>query len=189
MQFAGSEAKIVFRGYALSCLGMRVSNGEMSKKEERELIRGYPLHRLDEDIESRYFPRAVARCAEVAQEMDRNVIDEDAVRAYFRFRHDRHVDKEADAGMIRNRDYCKVWPGKVTEIRSDGHAVVRAPCYKWPKAYRTEFVKTAKKDDFVTIHRSFVSEIIDKETAYDMLTYKTVDPLQFCIFVDMLKGD
>lgn len=169
MQFAGSASKVAFRAYALPCLEIRVSRGEISKNEARELIHGYPLHRLEEDIEGRYFPRAVARCAETARRMGLDEITVEAIRQYFRFEHDIRVEKEAKANIIRNPDYCIVWPGTVLTLKPKHADVVTE---FWAKEYRTELVNGLNVGDSVTVHRAFVSEKIDRETFDKMLAVK-----------------
>lgn len=162
MNFSDDGARKVFRAYAFPCLEVRVSRGDISKNEARELIHGYPLHRLDEDIENKYFPRAVGRCTIMAKDMGKESIDTEAIRLYFRFQHDRHVDEEAREGHVRNAAYCKVWPGIVVKITEGMHADVATPIDF--KEYRTELVRGIGVGNHVFVHRGFISEITDERT-------------------------
>jgi len=165
MQFADVEARKVFRAYVFPCLDGMVPR-PMSEPEIRELRRGYPLHRLDEDIENKYFSRPAGRCAETAKRMGKDVIDVDAVRQYFFFEHDRYVDTV----------FCRVWPGVVCNIKEkdEGHAIV-ATQY-WTRSRRTELVKGVQEGNVVTVHRAFISEIVDKETADEITGARATVP-------------
>lgn len=174
MQFADLVAKRVFRAYAFPCLEVHVSRGEISEMDARGLIRGNVRgRRLDEDLETKYFPRAAGRCAETARAMGKDVIDSEAVRRYFRFLHNGHVDEEAAANHIKNPAYCKTWPGGVSGIKNERHAYVRVAS-QGASVYRTELVDDLKIGDLVVVHRAFISEVISKETAVEMMKARNI---------------
>lgn len=170
MDFADSEARRVFFAYALPCLEVHVSRGALDKKQARNIIKSYSS---DADLPPRmeeYFVRAIERCSKTAEKMGRSVIDAEAVRRCFRLEHDGYLKKESEEGVVRNPDYCRVWPGRVTELRETDHAVVNTP--KGSRQYRTELVKDLKIGDLVAVHRDFIVEKIDVRVVDEMYEFK-----------------
>lgn len=176
MEFADAAARRIFFAYALPCLEVHVSKTKLGKTESRKIIHDYGSgQELSDDVE-RYFPRAIERCSRTAKRLGKSAIDADAVRRCFRFEHDKYVDEEAAENMIRNPDYCKTWPGIVIGIvhhTKGPQAMVKTP--RWSKEYRMELVPGAKKDDYVVVHRSFISEKIDRNMAEEILKAKGIE--------------
>ena len=170
MYFADAEARKIFFAYALPCLEVRVSKGELSIKQAKNIIKSYSS---GEELPARmeeYFVRAKERCSKTAEERGKTNIDAEVVRRCFRLEHDKYIDEEAKLNQIRNPNYCRVWPGIVVALKDHRHALVRTP--KKDRIYRTEFVPNLQEMDLVAVHRDFVSEIITSEIKDKMLDVK-----------------
>jgi hydrogenase maturation factor len=172
MKFADAEAIRVFYAYAIGCFEIHETKGDLGKKEARNLIRMYGSGKDMPVRIDNYFPKAISRCADTAKQMGRSEMDAEVIREYFWYGHDRLVDQEALSTSM-NPDYCKVWPGIVIELNGRRHAMVKTP--QWKMNYRRDLVPEIEKGQNVTVHRKFIAEIIDKETAEELLRKKGLD--------------
>ncbi len=172
------EPERVFLAYALPCMDVCVAKGEIEEKGANAYIAGYAIGFLfPEDIAGRYFGKVVDRCAATAAGMGKSSIDAEAIRHYFWCEHDRHVDEEFAEKLIEKPDHCRVWPGSVKMLKHvEGRTYASVLTPRGKMFYDTELAPGVRVNDFVAVHRAFVSEIIDRNAARSMLEAKNLRP-------------
>lgn len=148
--------KALFLRYALPCADKLIERGETTKEYIEEIKR---CLRNRERIKNEYlkiFKVAFAFCEELGKKLKKNAMDEEIIRKYFWFEHDKIVD--LTGACIE----CKILPGRVEKI-SNNKAIVMTPIGK--KTCSLELAEEIKKGDYVTLHLNFVIEKISRKNA------------------------
>ncbi|MBU5558010.1 MAG: hypothetical protein KQA33_03000 [Candidatus Aenigmarchaeota archaeon] len=167
MQFA-DDARRVFFGYALPCLNIKVAQKKIDTQTAKELIEKYAnCEELPEGTE-RLFSTAMERCAKTARSLNKNKIDAEAVRHYFLFEHNNHVDMEAKLGLLKKPDYCKVTVGYILKVDKLAHVKKD----DGTDMYKIELFPNIEPQTYVAVHRGYISDIIDKSLVEKVLEQK-----------------
>lgn len=160
-----AEDRELFMKYALPCADFLVKRGEITQESVDRLIKKISNNEKIPKGSEKMFKVAYAMCIDIKEKLKKKGIDSDIIRRYFLYEHDKVVDEN----LSEDRAKCKVWPGRVFEVRKN-FAKVFTPLGKCD--CRTDFVKDLKKDDFVSVHRGFIIEKITKELAKEMWELK-----------------
>ncbi|MEM5812995.1 MAG: hypothetical protein QXU71_01375 [Candidatus Aenigmatarchaeota archaeon] len=155
--------KYLFLRYALPCAKEMIKRKEVSK-EYIEKIK-YCI-KNKEKIKEDYlktFPIAYSFCKEIGKKIKRNAMDEEVIRRYFWFEHDKVVD------ILGSKIECKIFPGKVEKIKGK-KATLITPIGE--KICSLDLAKDIKEGDFVTLHYNYVVEKISKKDAEILWKYK-----------------
>ena len=157
MDFKNDSSKILFLKYALPCAGTLVKRGSISNKLIEESVRNLSLNRKLSGHPEKFFKTAYAMCEKIARRANKKSIDENVIRRYFLFEHDKVVDSRYKAFKDFNPMQCRVFSGKILKIKNK-RALIKTIIGK--KRYRTNFIQNLKKGDCVVVHRSFAVEKI-----------------------------
>ena len=160
--------RILFFKYAIPCAETLVKRGALDKKDFEKMFDAVKKGKEPEKNSEQVFKVALAHLNLIAKRNNRQVIDEETIREYFLFGHDKVVDDRFEEMKDFNPEACRVYFGIVNKIKNDA-AVVETP--DGNKSCKLDFVKGLAADDLVVVHRDFVVEKISDELA-DMLGEK-----------------
>lgn len=187
MDFADESARRVFFCYALPCLEIYVKFEKIEIKTAEQVRHDFGSGKdVPQYIES-FFVKAKSRCETTAKNANKDKIDSEAVRQCFLFEHDKYVDEDVIAGIKINALHCKTYPGKIVyimhdkcmadvkTIRSDVNLkMAQSGLFQNPiqMLCRRELCIHLSHDEYVSLHRQYICEVIDKETVDKMLIAK-----------------
>jgi hypothetical protein len=97
------------------------------------------------------------------------VIDEEVIREYYLFSHDKIIDRRYEEMGDFDPVACRIRPGVVQSV-GNGSATVKNNL--GVHSYRTDYCPVSK-GDLVTTHWDFVVEKIDRQTAARMEAQKS----------------
>ncbi|MFH0711353.1 MAG: hypothetical protein V1944_02135 [Candidatus Aenigmatarchaeota archaeon] len=152
----------LFFKYAIPCAETLVKRGVLDKKEFERMFDIVKKGKLPEKGSEQVFKVALAHLNFIAKQNNKQVIDEDVIREYFLFNHDKVVDDRFEEMKDFNPEACKVYFGIVNKTKGDT-AIVETP--DGTKSYKVDLVKGLSVDDLVVVHRDFVVEQISEELA------------------------
>ena len=167
-----SDRKL-FLKYAIPCAETLKKRGSITGEEIDKLI---TILRNNEEIpegSEKVFKVALAMCSYIAMREGKREIDEEVIRRYFLYEHDKAIDQRFQEMGDFDPEACRTYPGKVAEVK-EKTIFVRTP--KGVKEYRNDFIRRVKKGDLVVVHRDFVVEKIDGKIAGMMLHIKGLSP-------------
>lgn len=159
MDFKNDSSRMLFLKYALPCADTLVERGAVSKKLIKESIRNISLNRKVNGHPEKFFKTAYAMCEKIARRAKKKSIDENVVRRYFLFEHDKVVDSRYESFKDFNPLQCRVFPGKILKIKNK-EALIKTILGK--KKYRINFIQNLRIGDCVVVHRSFTVEKISE---------------------------
>jgi hypothetical protein len=165
MRFRDDKSRILFLRYALPCAATLVKRGNVKAGLIRKAITDVSLGKPIEGHPEKIFKTAISMCNRIARRKARNFIDQDVIRTYFLFEHDKAIDRRYKLYKDFDPQGCRTYPGLVI-----GAGAVRTILGK--KKYRTNFTPNIKKGDKVVIHRNFTVERIDKTLFRRLWTIK-----------------
>ena len=152
--------RMLFMKYALPCAGTLVKRRSITQEKWDELIAIVKNgDRIPEGSE-KIFKVAFAACSLIALDKNKD-IDEEVIRQYYLFEHDKMIDKRYGEMGDFDPDQCRIRAGVVKSSR-EGFAVVENST--GTRRYRTDYC-TVAKGDLVTTHWNFIVEKIDSATA------------------------
>ncbi|MEM7816890.1 MAG: hypothetical protein QXZ20_03180 [Candidatus Aenigmatarchaeota archaeon] len=155
--------KYLFLRYALPCAEELIKRKEVTKEYVEEIKDCLKSNKKIKEDYIKIFKIAYSYCKEIGKKIKRDAMDEEVIRKYFWFEHDKVVD------ILGSKLDCKVFPGKIEKIEGEG-AVVITPIGK--RIYSLEFARGIKEKDFVTLHYNYVVEKISKKDAKMLWKYK-----------------
>jgi hydrogenase maturation factor len=160
--------KELFLRYAIPCGEVLVKRGSLDpkllKKAEKIVTDGKTAN-IDP---SKMFPTAAKMCTLIAHKMGKKVIDQEVIRRYFLFEHEKAVRWRMRIYPDVVPEKCIVFPARV--LRSGELLLVNTPAGK--RILDTRFAPEVKRGDWVSMHYSYASEKISGETAKRMLRKK-----------------
>ena len=159
MDFKNDSSRLLFLKYALPCADTLVERGAVSKKLIKESIRKISLNRKVSGHPEKFFKTAYTMCEKIARRTKKKSIDENVVRRYFLFEHDKVVDSRYESFKDFNPLQCRVFPGKILKIKNK-EALIKTIIGK--KKYRTNFIQNLRIGDCVVVHRCFTVEKISE---------------------------
>ncbi len=165
--------RLLFFKYAVPCAETFVKRGTINKEEYKDLIEQVRNGKEPEKNRENIFKVAMANLTFLALERNKDKIDDDTIREYFLFKHDKVVDDRFELMGDFNPDKCRTYPGIVRKLEND-NASVEIPNGIY--SYRTDFVKNLKVNDIVVTHRDFIVEKISKDLAIKMWKLKEQNP-------------
>jgi hydrogenase maturation factor len=160
--------RLLFFKYAIPCAETLVKRGILSKQELEKMLENVKKGKEPEKDSENVFKVALAHLSFIAKQNDKNVIDEDTIREYFLFNHDKVVDDRFEEMQDFNPEACRTNFGIVNKTKNDT-AIVETPV--GIKPYKSDFVKDLEADDLVVVHRDFIVEKISEDLA-DKLSEK-----------------
>jgi hypothetical protein len=165
MEFKDERSRILFLRYALPCAATLVKRGNVKGSLIRSAIADISLGRSVEGRPESFFKTALGMCERIARRKGKKFIDQDVIRTYFLFKHDRAIDRRYKLYKDFDPSGCRTYPGLTVDA---GH--VRTILGK--KKYRTCFTPRLRKGDRVVVHRNFTVEKIDKALFARLLALK-----------------
>jgi hydrogenase maturation factor len=157
--------KELFLRYAIPCGEVLVNRGSLDphllKKAERIVTDGKTANIRPEEM----FPTAAKMCTLIALRMRKKAIDQEVIRRYFLFEHEKAVRWRMKLYPDVVPEKCIVFPARV--LRSGELLLVNTPAGK--KILDTRFAPEVKRGDWVATHYSYAAEKISGETARRML--------------------
>jgi hydrogenase maturation factor len=168
MHFKDGESRKLFLKYAIPCSETLAKRGVIKKSYQRELMKSILLNkRIPKNTES-IFKVAISMCEKTAKKLGKKYIDEEVLRRYFLFGHDKVVDKRFEIFKDFDPMLCRLYSGEV--LVSGRRALVKT--ITGNKKYKTGL--KVKKGDFVVVHRDFIIEKIDKKLARKLWNLKQI---------------
>lgn len=162
--------KELFLRYAIPCGEVLVKRGSLDpkllKKAERIVTDGKTAN-IDP---AKMFPTAAKMCTLIAHKMGKKTINQEVIRRYFLFEHEKAVRWRMKIYPDVMPEKCIVYPARV--LRSGELLLVNTPVGK--RILDTRFAPEAKRGDWVSAHYSYAPEKIPSETAKRMLRKKSV---------------
>jgi hydrogenase maturation factor len=157
--------KELFLRYAIPCGEVLVNRGTLDprllKKAERIVTDGKSANIKPEEM----FPTAAKMCTLLAHKMGKKTIDQEVIRRYFLFEHEKAVRWRMKLYPDVIPEKCIVFPARV--LRSGELLLVNTAQGK--RILDTRFAPEVKRGDWVSTHYSYASEKIPSETAKRML--------------------
>ncbi len=157
-------AKDLFLKYALPCLHNKVEKGEMTEEEMEEAIERFRKGDITDEEINEWFNVAMPNVVTGAINQNKEKkgvaeVDENVVRQYFWYDHDRVVKSRLHEG---DYELCLVLPAKVDKVKGK-KAEVEHPFGE--RTVDTRLVEGVEEGDYMTIHYYFGCEKIGKEEA------------------------
>lgn len=146
--------KMLFMKYAVPCAETLVKRGAITEGQKQDMILLVSSGKTIEHPE-KIFKVAYAMCMLIAKKTGKKYIDEDVIREYFLHEHDDAVDKRFEEMCDFDPDECRVYRGKVIDIKG---MKAKVNIEGREKYFRTEFCKDIKINENVIVHRDFVVE-------------------------------
>jgi hypothetical protein len=159
--------RMLFMRYALPCAGTLVKRCSITQEKWDELIETVRGGEAPDGAE-KIFKVAFAACSLIARDAGKAEIDEEVIRQYYLFEHDRMIDKRYEEMGDFDTGACRIRSGIVRAV-GDGHAVVENST--GTSSYRTDYCSVAV-GDVVTTHWNFVVEKINAAVAKEMQMQK-----------------
>ncbi len=160
--------KELFLRYAIPCGEVLVKRGSLDskllKKAEKIVTDGKAANIKPEEM----FPTAAKMCTIIAHRMGKKTIDQEVIRRYFLFEHEKAVRWRMKLYPDVIPEKCIVYPARV--LRSGELLLVNTPAGK--KILDMRFAPEVKRGDWVSTHYSYASEKISGETAKKMMKRK-----------------
>lgn len=155
--------KRLFLRYALPCAEELIKRKEVTKEYIEEIKYCLKNNKKVKEKYLKTFKIAYSYCKEIGKKIKRKAMDEEVIRRYFWFEHDKIVD------IMGSKLECKILPGKIEKINGK-KAIVITPIGK--KLCSLEFAKGVKENSFVTLHYNYVVERISEKNAKILWKYK-----------------
>lgn len=147
--------KELFLKYAIPCGGVLVRRGELKKELLSDLtLRVEHGQDVNSPIENN-FKVASRMCTILAKKMGKAEIDDEVIRRYFMFEHEKAIEWRKQIHPDINIRDCMVYPGKVIKA-DDGKVLVKTPLGE--AFFNNVFDKELNAGDKVTTHYDYVSE-------------------------------
>jgi hydrogenase maturation factor len=162
MEFENEESRLLFLMYALPCSETLVKRGVISQSYRRRLMKAIFLNKKIPENSEKIFKVANLMCEKIARKLGKKSIDENIVRKYFLFEHDKIVDKRYK--IFRDFDplACRLYSGKVINIKNRKATVQTIVRRKKYGMYPFQNLKTG---DYVVVHRNIIIEKINESLA------------------------
>jgi hypothetical protein len=157
MEIADKE---LFLRYAVPCGQILVRRGSLDAGVLESLRKRTAEGRSVRDDVAECFPVAARMTTLLAQKMGREEIDEDVIRRYFLFDHDRAVRWRASLFPDVSVEECLISPGRISEIQRGG-ILVNTP--RGELSLRKDFIPEARRGDLVAVHYDFVAEPLPRK--------------------------
>lgn len=156
----------LFLRYAIPCGEVLVKRGDLRKdllfRMNDSVKNGGELEYPIEDV----FKVASRMCTILAKQMGRKEIDSEVIRRYFLVEHDRAIAWRKQVKPDIDLKECSVKPGKV--LRIDPESVL-VQTRMGEKAYRNDFVRGLKVNDWVSVHYDYIDEKLKRHHVNKML--------------------
>jgi hydrogenase maturation factor len=165
--------KPLFLKYAIPCAETLKERGDLTEEDIEKLTEIIKENKEIPADSEKPFKVALAMCSYIAMREGKREIDEEVIRRYFLYEHDKAIDQRFQEMGDFDPEACRTYPGKVAEVK-EKTIFVRTP--KGVKEYRNDFIRRVKKGDLVVVHRDFVIEKIDGKIAGMMLHIKGLSP-------------
>lgn len=154
--------KLLFLRYAVPCATTLVQRKSLSSESYNSLLSDVAAGKLPENEPEKLFKIAYAVCKAISLEKGKE-IDQEIIREYFWFKHDAVIDERYLEMRDFDPEHCRTFPGKVESLLGE-RAIVKTKRGK--EEALTSFLPKIKPGSFVVIHRGFIVEEINKETAF-----------------------
>jgi hydrogenase maturation factor len=159
MDFKNKESRLLFFKYAIPCAETLAKRGVITQRYRKKLMKNVIFNKKIPKDTEKFFKIAYAMCEKIARRAKKKSIDENVVRRYFLFEHDKVVDSRYESFKDFNPLQCRVFPGKILKIKNK-EALIKTIIGK--KKYRTNFIQNLRIGDCVVVHRSFTVEKISE---------------------------
>lgn len=156
--------RLLFLKYAIPCAETLVQRKTISQKFLDGLLNSVKKNIAPKGEPEKIFKVAYAMCTSLALDSGKKGFDKKIIRDYFWFGHDDVIKERFELMRDFDPSHCKTYPGKVEETRN-GTAIVLTCLGE--KKYSTDFLPSAKKGDYVVVHRGFAVEKITKKQALE----------------------
>lgn len=155
--------KYLFLRYALPCARDMIKRKDVSKEYIEKIKSCLKENKKIKDDYLKTFIVAYSFCKELGKKMKRDAMEEEVIRKYFWFEHDKIVE------IMGSGLDCKIFPGKVKKIEGN-KAIVITPIGK--KICSLELARNINENDFVTLHYNYIVEKVGVEDAKMLWKYK-----------------
>lgn len=135
--------KKLFLSYALPCGQVLVKRGTITQEQ------------LDSP-EPEMFKVGLFMCEQSAKKLGKQLIDKEAIRQYFWYDHDTHLEEHCEINKDVDKNLCTVYPGEYL-----GNNIVRLPIGE--RKVNIHNTPGLKQGDYVTVHYNSTCELITKE--------------------------
>ena len=164
MEVLPIENKRLFLRYAIPCGEVLVRRGTLDPGTLEKLKNGI-LYNRDVKIDvASLFPVASRMCTIIARRMGKDVIDDEIIRRYFLFEHEKAIKWRAKIYPDISVRECMVYPARVLKTGEeivintvDGERVIKT------------LDPEVRRGDFVVTHYDYISERVPNETAKKLL--------------------
>jgi len=168
MKFKDEASKKLFFRYAVPCSETLAKRGVITQKYQRNLMKSILLNKRIPKNSENIFKVASSMCEKTAKKLGKKLVDEEVVRRYFLFGHDKVVDRRYKIFKDFDPMLCRLYSGKV--IVSGSRALVQT--IMGDKEYIASL--RIKKGDYVVVHRDFIVEKISKKLARKLWSIKQI---------------
>jgi hypothetical protein len=157
--------KELFLRYAIPCGEVLVKRGDLRQEMLDKLDRSVREGReIDFPIEN-VFKVASRMCTILAKEEGKKEIDDDVIRRYFLFEHEKAIKwRSMFYPDVKLRD-CLVYPARVMDARD----MIRLSTPIGQKLVANTFENELRRRDWVSLHYDHISEKLDETTAKKMM--------------------
>lgn len=162
MDFENEEARTLFFRYAVPCSETLAKRGVITQKYQRNLMKAVFLNKRILKNSENIFKIAGSMCEKTAKKLGKKFMDEEVIRRYFLFNHDKVVDRRYK--IFRDFDplTCRLYSGRVISIKNR-KATVQTIIGR--KKYRIYPFQKIKAGDYVVVHRNIAIERISGSLA------------------------
>jgi hydrogenase maturation factor len=171
MKFKDNETRLLFLKYAIPCSETLARRGVITKKYQRNLMRAVFFNKKIPENSENIFKVAGLMCEKTARGLGKKSIDQDVIRKYFLFRHDRVVDKRYKIFKDFDPIQCRLYSGKISSLKK---RVATVQTIIGKRNYKTDISKSLSAGDFVVVHRDFIIEKIDENLAQKLWRQKEI---------------
>jgi len=151
--------KRLFFSYAHPCGDVLVRRGSMSE-ETLDRIRKRLMGGEEVDADPKLFKVAYALLSMIAEKEGKREIDDEVIHKYYWKEHDEHVMNEAKIKEDIIPEMCRVFPGRVLEVRGK-EAIVETPVGK--RSINIEFIPNVHTGECVAVHYFYACERISED--------------------------
>lgn len=155
--------RLLFLKYAVPCATTLVKRNSISQKEYDELYSKAKSGVVPGGEPEKIFKVAYAKCLASAMEKGSG-INKEIIRDYFWLGHDAVIEERFELMKDFDPVHCKTFPGVVLDA-SAGMAKVKTSIGQLDAS--ADFEPSAKKGDFVVVHRGIIVEKISETEAME----------------------